>query len=187
MSGAPRLGLAEYGVKIGEHPGGVPVLGADDFAEDLAATIDDVGFGVHDRAVVDGGFLAGVAGGGIVDAVLLEKSAVGGFVFIDRDTEDDAVTRGNALLEVDEGGSLFNAGRAPGGPEIEDDNFALVLGKGGGLAVGEGEIDVFGRLSGDGGFTLAVVGKREECEYGEGESHAAPSHDFAKQGIHIEL
>lgn len=180
-------GLAQDGVEVGQHFGRVPILGANDLAQDFAVTVDDVGFGIHDRAVVDGGPFGGVTRGREVDAVLLEESAVGGFVFIDTDAEDDSIARGDALLELHESGSLFDARRAPGGPEIEDDDLALILRKLGGLAIGEGEADVFGGLSGHRRFALAIVRQREKGQNGEGKGHAAPSHQFTESGVHIEL
>ena len=116
--------------------------------------------------------------------VLPEESAVGGFVFIDRDAKDDAVARGDALLKLDEGGGFFDARRAPGGPEIKDDDFSLILLEAGGLAVGERELDIFSGFSGHGGFALAIVGEGEKVNDAEGESHAAPSEHFAHDGIH---
>ena len=50
---------------------------------------------------------------------------VGVGVGVEADGEDDDV--GHAALQVDEGGELFETGRAPAGPEIEDDDFALGL------------------------------------------------------------
>ena len=73
-------------------------------------------------------------------------------------------------MEFGEGGHLGAAGLAPGGPEIEDDEFAFVLGDAdvGGLLTDQ----VFGG-AGVGGFEaidFAVVGGRGELEeaFGEG-------------------
>ena len=186
LNRVPRgLGLAEDGVEVGGHFGRVPILGADDFAGDLAVAIDDVGFRVHHGAVIESRFLGRVAGGWVVNAVILEEFAVGGLVFIDADAENNAITRGDALLKLDERGRFLNARRAPSGPEIQDHNFAAVIGEFGGLAGAQGQGDFFGGFAGDGGFALAVVGESKEGQDEKSKAHAAPSQDSPDEHIHI--
>lgn len=67
--------------------------------------------------VVDGGDAAEI----IIDEIL----AVRGLVGLEGNGKDDDV--GHVLLKLDEGGKFLEAGCAPTGPEIEDDNFAAVL------------------------------------------------------------
>ena len=44
-------------------------------------------------------------------------------------------------------GEAFAAGGAPGGPEVDEDDFAFLFGKGEGGAVHEGDGEVFGGLA----------------------------------------
>jgi len=88
--------------------------------------VDDVGF--RRAGGVEGvvGLLGEVEDGGDAgDVVIGDVLLIGVGVGIEADGEDDDV--GHAALEFDEGGELLEARRAPAGPEIEDDNFALVL------------------------------------------------------------
>ena len=134
------------------------MLGADDFAGDFAVAVDDVGFGDHGGAVVVFDFFhCGVREGYETYLLIQEELFVGGMVVVDAYAQDHAIARGDVLFEVVEGGSFFDAGRAPAGPEIQDDDFAVEVGEAGGLA-GEVEREVFGGLAGDGGFALAVAG-----------------------------
>jgi hypothetical protein len=55
---------------------------------------------------------------------------------------------------------FVNARRAPGGPEIQQDDLAAKVRKARGLAV-EGVGKVFGGASAEAGFALAVVGPGE--------------------------
>ena len=99
---------------------------ADEFAADDAIAVDDVGFRGAGSIECGVGALREVEDGGDAgDVVIDEVLAVGVGVGVEADGEDDDV--GQAALEVDEGGELFEAGRAPAGPEIEDDDFALGL------------------------------------------------------------
>ena len=46
------MGLGEEGAEVAEEIVGIPVLGADDFAEHAAVAADDVGFGKDGGAVI---------------------------------------------------------------------------------------------------------------------------------------
>jgi hypothetical protein len=134
------------------------LLGADDFAGDFAVAVDDVGFGDHGGAVVVFDLLHRGVGVGYETYLLIEEELfVGGMVVVDAYAQDHAVARSDVLFEVVEGRGLFDAGWAPAGPEIQDDDFAVEVGEAGGLA-GEVEREVLGGFAGDGGFALAVAG-----------------------------
>jgi hypothetical protein len=106
--------------------GGGPVLGADEFAANDAVAVDDVGFGGAGGVEGSVGALGEVENGDDPgDVVIHDVLAVGVGVGVEADGEDDNV--GHAALEVNEGGELFETGRAPAGPEIENDDFALGL------------------------------------------------------------
>ena len=122
------------------------MLEADDFAGDFAMAVDDVRFGDHGGAVGlgDGGavfFGGGIAIGGEADVLVLEEFSVGGVVFVGRNAQDQGVTRGDVPLETLQGGGFLDAGLAPGAPEIEDDDFAAIVGEmDGSGAVDDGEV-----------------------------------------------
>lgn len=137
-----------------------PVLGADEFAADDPVSVDDVGFG-RPRCVEG---IAGLVveiddGGDAGDVVVDQVLAVVGLGGVEGDGDDSDV--GHVALELDEGGELLCTGRAPAGPEIEDDDLALffVLAEGHGLsAVVDGDFGgAFADLSGVGG---AIAGKQ---------------------------
>jgi hypothetical protein len=165
-------GCAGHGLEVAEVVddfGRGPVLGADEFAADDAVRVDDVGFGRARGVEGVVGFLGEVEDGGdagdvVIDDILLVGVGVG----IEADGKDDNV--GHAALEFDEGGKLLKAGRAPAGPEIEDDDFALMLivAKADGLraVVDDDGGGVFADLGGVGGAVAALeqaTGNREEA------------------------
>jgi hypothetical protein len=157
------LGLAQEGVEICEHLGGVPLLEADEFAGDLAVTVDNVGFRDHGGAVGNGdwGFLVsggGIAIGGERDALVEKELLVGCVVFVGRYAHDHRVPRSNVLLKPVEGGCFLDARRAPGGPEIEDDNLAAEIGEVSGLA-GKLQGKIAGGCPGDGRLALPIAGQ----------------------------
>lgn len=57
--------------------------------------------------------------------VICEEFAVDVGVLVHADCDDGDV--GHALLHFEQAGQLFDAGGAPGGPEIEDDDLAAQL------------------------------------------------------------
>ncbi len=78
------------------------------------------------------------------------------------------------MLQLIERLSFFQARRAPGSPEIQQDHFAAKVGKMGGLAV-EREGEVLGGLSVQAGLTLTIIGTREQEEQArnEGQNQAS--------------
>lgn len=116
-----------------------PVLRADELAAKDALAVDDVGLGNLDGAVEGVDALVGVADGDEVDVVLGEELVVNVGVLVHADRDD--FEAGHLLVEREQAGKLFDAGRAPGGPEIEHDNVAAQLGEIDGVrAVGDGEL-----------------------------------------------
>ena len=114
------------------------------------------------------------------EALVLRRIVVGG------DTENHAVTRGNALLQGDETGDFGYAGATPASPKIQNNYFATKVGEVRGFAA-ELHREVLGRFPGDGGFALAIMWEGEKREDRKGETHAAPGEEFAEEGMHMKL
>ncbi len=113
-------------LQVTEDFGGRPVLGADEFATDDAVAIDDVGFGRAGSVKGVVGLIGGVVDNGhIVEVVIDEVLTVVGGRSVKGDSDNDEV--GDALLELLHRGPLRGAVGTPAGPEIKDDDFALVL------------------------------------------------------------
>ena len=92
----------------------------------------------------------------------------------------DCVVRGDVLLEAIESRSLFDAGLAPGAPEIQDDDFAAKVGQMGGFAV-ERKREIAGFAAGDGGFALAITRHGKGENYGGGDREYGPISEFSGQ------
>ena len=99
-----------------------PVLRADEFAAQDALAVDDVGFGNLDGAVERVDALVGVADGDEIDVVLDEELVIDVGVLVHADGDDFKV--GHLLMQREQAGELFDAGRTPCGPEVEHDDFA---------------------------------------------------------------
>jgi len=128
-----HLGEVVHDVRVG------PVLRADELTAEGALAVDDVGFGNLDGAVEGVDALVGVADGDEVDVVFDEELVVDVGILVHADGDDFEV--GHLLVESEQAGELFDAGRAPGGPEIEHDDVAAEFGEIDGVgAVGDGEL-----------------------------------------------
>jgi hypothetical protein len=143
-----------------------PVLGADELAADDAVGVNDERFRGHGGAVGGVGEPGGVECGGDGEGVALEEGAVGGGVLVKGDSED--ADAGHLLLKGDEGGKLFKAGGAPGGPEVEDDHVAAVGGEG-----VRGEVERGGGFAEEAEGRVAGVAAGECGEREQGESEEA--------------
>lgn len=133
----PKLLLDER-LEIADDLGAGPILGGDKFAAEDAVFVDDVAFGDLAGSVegLDAG--GGVADGEEIDVVLLEEALVLVGIFILTDGDDDDL--GKLVLEGEQAGKLLDAGGAPGGPEVDDDDMTAEAGEIGGVgAVGEVE------------------------------------------------
>ena len=170
--GMTRLLLGEEGIDVGEHGGAGPVLGTDDFAVDAAVAANDVCIGIHGGAIRKRDRFGRVAEGGEIDIVGVQEFLVNIRIFVHADAEDGAATRLDLLLELIQRGRFVNAGRAPSGPEIEQNDAATQIGKMSGLAV-EGEREIMLGRAAQAGFAVTIVRMRERRHEGddEGESH----------------
>jgi hypothetical protein len=163
-----RLEFAE----VVEDLGAGPVLGGDELAAEDAARVDDVGFWDLDGAVEVGDTGGGVAQGEQIDVVVEEELPVDGRVFVLADGENGDLRE--AALESHEAGHLYDAGRAPGGPEVEDDDVAAEAGEVDVLrAVGEGEEGC--GCADARGVVAAIAGGEGERAEGEKKKSAAKS------------
>lgn len=118
--------------------GAGPHLGGDELAAEDAIAVDDVRFRDLDGAVERIDALIAVADGDEIDMVLGEEAAVDGVILVGADADDGKLR--HAVLEFEQAGQLFDAGGAPGGPEIEHDDPASKAGEIEGLdAIADGE------------------------------------------------
>src|SRR3989475_13212062 len=163
----PRRSLAAgQGLEVGEEFGTVPVLRANDFAGDTAIATDDVGFRVHRGAVLQGDLFRGIAVGREVDPLRPEESVVGGGVIVHADAQHGDSLWRKVLLQAVQRRHLFDAGRAPGGPEIEHHDLAAQVSELGRLAV-KVEVEIM----------RGAAGRSEERRVGkEGRSRWSPYH-----------
>jgi hypothetical protein len=159
-----------------------PILRADQLADDAALAVDDVSVWVHRGAVGGGDFFGDVAEIRVVHAVLGEELLVEFLRVVNADADHGAAQRLDALLERDEGIGFFDAGRAGGEPEVEEDDFAAEVGKVHWLAV-HGEGEVRGCRAGEARLALAIIGRDEEIEQGRDEKKDEGCEEFAFQSI----
>lgn len=102
-----------------------PVLWADEFAADFTLAVNDIclrGAGSTEGQIALLGF---IVDGEKVDLVVGEELMIGGGFIVKVHPENDDLR--HLLLERIEGGKLFQAGGAPGGPEIENNDSAAII------------------------------------------------------------
>ena len=101
--------------------------------------VDDVGLGGPSGAKGEVALLRLVADGEEVDVVVSQELTIRVDVVVEIDAEDDDLR--HLLLEICQRGQFFKTRSAPGGPEIEDDDFAAIVGEmDGSGAVDDGEV-----------------------------------------------
>ncbi len=133
------------------------------FLNDAAFRVEHEGGGKsRDAAVLHADFIWGERHG-IVDTVFFHDCLDGGRIVIVDDEAENLEAVFVFGLEIDEIVKLRSAGSAPGGPEIQKDDFAFGVCECDGLAVEAGELEVGGGIGvaheADGG--LLVLGGRE--------------------------
>src|SRR5258708_39932864 len=128
------LVLGQEGVEVGADMGGVPFLGADDFAGDFAVAVHDVGLGNHGGTIREGDWRAAILsagitvigeGYGLVDGELGEGVGIFGGSY----AEGKAVAGLGVFVKAGQGRGFRDAGGAPTGPEIEDDGVYAEIGQ----------------------------------------------------------
>ena len=113
-------------------------MSADEFAPENASLVDDVGLREAIGAVEVAAGVVAVANGKQVEGVVGEELAIGGLVLISADGYNSHLWQ--AALKRDEGRQLLQAWRAPGCPEVEDDDLpteGIQADGGGGIREGE--------------------------------------------------
>ena len=96
--------------------------------DDLAIAIHDYGIGQHTQAVAvvlgDGDALLVAEQDRVIDAHRIHE-VFGVLLGVDGDADDGEALVLVLLLQIDEGGDLAAAGRAPGGPEVDHQDLAV--------------------------------------------------------------
>ena len=102
--------------------------------------------------------LVWVSYGGEVHAVAGDEAVVCVRVFVDADGEDGEI--GAVVVEFNESWHLLDARRAPGGPEVEQDDLAAIAGEmdGGGSVR---YVEVGGGFAGLRGARAAIAGGKQ--------------------------
>ncbi len=161
-----RRGLRGKFFEIGDEVRGGEVLRTDELAADDALLVDDVGFGEAEAAVEGVGLLVLVEDGEHGDVALCDVGLVLAVVFVAGDAND--LNLGELLLQGDERWHLLDAGGAPAGPEVENDDLAAIVGEVDGvLPVGDGE-DGGGVAELAGAGVAIAAGGEEAGQGGEG-------------------
>jgi len=188
VAGDDRRGsiLSLQGGQVGEHFGVGPVLWADDLAVDAALAVDDIGFWIHGGAIRESDFFRRVAEGGEPDIVGLQEIVVGALIIVQANAQDRSAERTDALLQLIERRRFLDAGRAPGGPEIEDDDLAAKVRKPGGFSI-EGELKVFFRISAQARLALTIVGIGEQGNKPGNEEHDQRRFEIPSQTLFMPL
>lgn len=112
------MGKVRHNVRAG------PILRSDKLAPENAPPVNQVAFGKAEGAIELVTALLFIVDGEQVDTVLLEELAVGGPVIVRIDGEHDHLRV--SALQLCQRGYLVKTGLAPGGPEDQQDNLALI-------------------------------------------------------------
>ena len=166
---AGRL-VGDQGLEVAGDLGAGPVLGGDEFAAQDTLFVDHVALGDLAGAVEGLDVGGGITEGEEVDVVLLEEAVVLVGVLVLTDGYDGDL--GELVLEGQEAGELLDAGRAPGGPEVDDDDVAAELAEVDGVrSFGEGELG--GGFADVAGVVAAVAAGGQEEGEAEGREDGA--------------
>jgi len=120
--------------------------------------INDIGFRPHVGVEEPGGRLRGVEGGDEVDVMANEEGGVSLGVRVNADGENGDA--GHVVVKLEERGQFLEAGLAPGGPEIDQDDLSAIIREvdgAGSVAYGEvgcGDVELCGMC--------AAVASREQ-------------------------
>ncbi len=112
--------------------------------------LNDAAFGIQDKrsgkrgdAAILNANVVGNEGDGIVDAEFLSELLDGVLIVIVNDEAENLKAVFVLILELDEVRNFRAAGSAPGGPKIQQDDFAVGIGEGDGFAVEPSELEVW--------------------------------------------
>ena len=129
-----------------------PIDGPDELAAQHTLAVDDVGLGKLEGSVKVVALLVGIAHGEQVDVVLFEKILVGALVGVDADRHHLHTLALHLLLHLHQRRHFFDAGRTPGGPEIQHHHFAAKF------VEADFAVGVLNREAGGGGTDVGRAG-----------------------------
>jgi hypothetical protein len=158
-----ELFFVKKGIEISKYFRAGPILRANHFSLEAALTIDDVRFGVHGSPIRARDAVGWIKVGGKGNLKRPQKILVRGLIFLLAriDAQHGATERRDMVLQLIERRSFLNTRLAPGGPEIQDYNFALQVRQMCRFAV-ESELKIVGGAATKTWFALAVVRANEE-------------------------
>lgn len=104
-----------------------PVGCANKLAADNAVAVDDIGFRPHVGVKEACGTLIWIANRDQVNVAIADEVGVGAGVLIDTDSDNGDIRV--FAMELEKRRQFFHAGTAPGGPEVEQNDLAPIVGK----------------------------------------------------------
>lgn len=102
------------------------MLRATQLAANIEVTVDDESLGLARGAIEGGAVGRFIANGEEVNFVAQKEFMVRGITLVRAYSQDHSI-RPKLMLEFGQRRHLFNAGCTPCGPEIQDNDFALVV------------------------------------------------------------
>jgi len=146
-----------------------PLHGANEFAADYTAAINDVGFRPAEGAVQIAGLLGFVADGYHVHAIVFEKLVVGSIVGVDADGEHRDAFALQQRLHAHQRRCFGYTRRAPRRPEVQHyDLAAEPAERDGVVGILQGEV---GSVRANAGRVIAAVASGEESNQGSQQSN----------------
>jgi hypothetical protein len=97
----------------------LPILSPDDLAHEASLAIDQVSLRDHHRSIHCLDLFGGIAIGGKIDVIILNKFLVGVGVFVFADSDNDSALLSNVLLETVQRFRLLKARGTPRRPKIQ--------------------------------------------------------------------
>ncbi len=111
----------------GRDAGVLPIHGADEFFGHPAILVDDVCFGELECSVAVGEGAVRVAEDRKREVLASGKVLQGSSIRVHADAQHGYTLLAHGFGELLEAGSLLDAGRAPGGPEVQHHHLARVI------------------------------------------------------------
>src|SRR5580658_618322 len=161
---------SEQGVDMLDHLRRGPGMRRNEFLNHFAVAVDQIALRILNGAVGQVDLLFGIAGGLVGEGRTGEEVTVELFVLVYADAEDDQTSGAECPGELVQAGNFLDAGWAPGGPEIEEKEFAAEIVNGYGLAGVGGDGEIGGGVAGvHDGFVERVIERTAEGDEHEGQ------------------
>src|SRR3569833_1091911 len=122
--------VSEHGFDKLHHLRRIPGLGRDELLDHLAVLVNQIAFRILDGAVGEIDFLVGIARGLVRERKALQEVLIRVLVFIDADAEHYQSYGRELAGHLDARGNFVEAGDAPGGPEIQEQQLAAEIARG---------------------------------------------------------